>query len=329
MTPWRRLEYLGEYWAGRLLLLGVQSLPLPTAVRLGERAGRHAAPWTRRKFALAVDNIRHAFPEMSQADVEELALRTFEHFGRVAVEVAFARRLLRDSTYKGHIIVRNEPYLREVLAAGKGGILLTPHLGLWDLFGELAGKLGLQLSGVYRPLKNPYFDRLIRSHQAAAGLSMIPKRNALPDLLRVLRRGGYIGLLPDQHAGDRGPWLPFFAGLPQRRRHRPSWRSGRARRSSRDTRAACPGYINSNCSTTSRSSPVRPGHRWRTCGGSRSTSRAGSRVTCGSRRSSISGFTAAGGPRHRRSWRKGHRMSDALVRLIETAGNRAYRSSAT
>jgi len=213
MTPWRRLRYLGEYGAARAFMLVAQSVPLHGSVRLGEWGARRVAFWTRRKFAIAVDNIRHAFPEMSQADAEELSLRVYEHFGRVTVEVAVARRLLRDSTWRDHIIVRNEGYLRDVLAAGKGAVLVTPHLGLWDLVGVLARQWGVRLVGVYRPLKNPYMDRLVRGHQDACGQVMVAKRYALPALLRVLRQRGYIGLLPDQHAGDQGLWLPFFGRL--------------------------------------------------------------------------------------------------------------------
>jgi len=213
MTPLRRLGYLGEYAASRAFLLVAQGVPLHESVRLGEWAGRRMAFWTRRRFAIAVDNIRQAFPEISQPDAERLALCVYEHLGRAAVEVALARRLLTNSTYRDHVVVRNESIVRDVLAAGKGAIFVTAHLGLWEMLGILAPHWGVRLATVYRPVKNPYIDRFVRNYRAAHGQVMVPKYGALPTLLRVLRRGGYIALLTDQHVRDGGIWVPFFGRL--------------------------------------------------------------------------------------------------------------------
>ena len=109
MTPLRRLEYFGEYCGARLFMLGVQSLPLHHSVRLGEWAGRRMAFWTRRSFRTAVDNLRQAYPGMPQAEAEETARRVYAHLGRAAVEMTYVGRLLTSSTYRDHVVLRNEP----------------------------------------------------------------------------------------------------------------------------------------------------------------------------------------------------------------------------
>jgi KDO2-lipid IV(A) lauroyltransferase len=210
MTPLRRLEYLAEYSAARLFILGAQSLPLPSALRLGEWAGRRMVSWTRRSFRTAVDNLLQAYPGMPQAEAEAMARRVYEHFGRATVEMAVADRLLTRSTYRDHVVLRNEAVLRDVLAAGKGAIFVAAHLGPWEILGVMAPHLGIRLNTVYRPVKNPHIDRFMRRYRAAHGQTIIPKYGALPTLLRVLRRGGYIALLVDQHARDGGLWVPFF-----------------------------------------------------------------------------------------------------------------------
>ena len=126
------------------------------------------------------------------------------------MEVAFGDRLLKPSTFSDHIVLRNEHYLRDVLAAGKGAIFVTAHLGPWEMFGMLARHWGVPLTSVYRPMKNPYIDRFMWRYRAAHGQTLVPKYGAAPALLRVLRRGGYIALLADQHAKDEGLWVPFF-----------------------------------------------------------------------------------------------------------------------
>jgi KDO2-lipid IV(A) lauroyltransferase len=210
-ATWRQHPaYLAEYLAGRIFMTVAQGLPLPAAVKFGEWCGRRAIFWTRRRFRTAVDNLLQAFPEMTQAEAKALARRVYEHFGRTAVEVAFSDRLLKPSTFRDHVVLRNEHYLRDVLAAGKGAIIVSAHLGPWEVFERLAHCWGIPLTSVYRPVKNPYIDRFLRRYRAEHGLTFIPKYGAAPALLRLLRRGGYIALLTDQHAKDEGLWVPFF-----------------------------------------------------------------------------------------------------------------------
>jgi KDO2-lipid IV(A) lauroyltransferase len=207
---WHHPAYLAEYLGGGIFMAVAQSLPLPAAVKFGEWCGRRMIAWSRRSFRTAVDNLLQAFPGMSQPEAEALARRVYEHFGRATVEVAFGDRLLKPSTFDDHIVFRNEDYLRGVLAAGKGAIFVTGHLGPWEMFGILARHRGVPLTSVYRPMKNPYIDRFMLRYRATHGQTLVPKYGALPALLRVLRRGGYIALLVDQHAKDEGLWAPFF-----------------------------------------------------------------------------------------------------------------------
>ena len=210
-VTWRQHPaYLAEYLGGRIFMTVAQGLPLPTAVKFGEWCGRHMIFWTRKNFRIAVDNLLQAFPGMTQREAEALATRVYEHFGRATVEVALGDRLLKPSTFSDHIVVRNEHYLLDVLAAGKGAIVVSAHLGPWEMFGMLARHLGIPLTSVYRPVKNPYIDRFLRRYRAEHGQTFIPKYGAALALLRLLRRGGYIALLTDQHAKDEGLWLPFF-----------------------------------------------------------------------------------------------------------------------
>jgi KDO2-lipid IV(A) lauroyltransferase len=179
-------------------------------LRLGEWGGERMIFWTRRAFQVAVDNLLHAYPNMTRDEAEALATRVYRHFGRAAVEMVLAHRLLRPSTFRDHVVLRNEHYFRDVLAAGKGAIFLTGHLGVWEVFGLLLNHWGAAPASVYRPIKNPLLDRYVRRRRAEFGQRMVERQGAMPTLLRILRRGGYIALLVDQHAKADGTWVPFF-----------------------------------------------------------------------------------------------------------------------
>jgi KDO2-lipid IV(A) lauroyltransferase len=209
MTEFRP-DYAIQYAFGRLFMLLTQSVPLPAAVKLGEWAGRRMVRWTRRNYAIGLDNLFHAFPGMSREAAESLLLDMYAHFGRATVEMAFAQRMLGPTTYRRRLEIVNENVLHDARRAGRGAIFVTAHMGPWEVLSVLLRNLGFETTTVYRPLGNPYFDGFIRRTRKRFGQTMVPRVGALPRLLRVLRRGGYIALLADQHAKREGVWTPFF-----------------------------------------------------------------------------------------------------------------------
>jgi Kdo2-lipid IVA lauroyltransferase/acyltransferase len=203
-------EYLPEYLASQAFLFMAQALPLPAALKFGEWAARQAMRLTPRQVKTTVENLMAAYPEMERPQAEDMARRVYEHFGRALVEAAVAHRMIRPSTIGRHVTIRNEHYLREVIAAGKGAICITAHLGVWEILGMALKQYGINPVTVYRPVHNPFMDRELRRRRAMLGQSMIPRVGALPTLLRTLRRNGYIALVVDQYAKGDGVWVPFF-----------------------------------------------------------------------------------------------------------------------
>jgi len=215
MNPIRHFGYLVQYGGVLFVLFMVQCLPLRLALWLGEQVGRMAAVFTPRRRRLAVDNLKQAYPDMSDAEAERIAWKVYQHFGRAAVEFAVGHRLIQPATFRKHVVCKHIERLEKVLAEGNGAVMITAHLGVWELFGMVLRYFGAPAHIVYRPMKNPYLDRLIRKQRERFGQTMIDRTGALHPLLRVLRRKGYIGFLVDQHIRRTGIWVPFF-GRPAR-----------------------------------------------------------------------------------------------------------------
>src|SRR2546423_4821427 len=68
-------------------------------------------------------------------------------------------------------------------------------------------------STIYQPLANRYIDRHVRALRARAGVELFDRREGFQKAVELLREGGAIGILSDQHAGDQGLWVPFFGKL--------------------------------------------------------------------------------------------------------------------
>jgi KDO2-lipid IV(A) lauroyltransferase len=99
---------------------------------------------------------------------------------------------------------------------GKGIIFLTPHMGCFELAARAtAARFSPQygdLTVLFRPGRRPAVDRLLEIARAGAGLQTAPTNLAgVRQLMRALRAGKAVGLLPDQvPPADMGLWSPFF-----------------------------------------------------------------------------------------------------------------------
>ncbi|MFM9991110.1 MAG: lysophospholipid acyltransferase family protein [Burkholderiaceae bacterium] len=99
---------------------------------------------------------------------------------------------------------------------GKGVILLSPHIGCWEMGAQaLAEKFGFMhgpLVAMYRPARKPWLDDLVRQSRARDHLQTVPTSlSGIRTLVRTLKSGGYTAILPDQVPPEgQGVWVPFF-----------------------------------------------------------------------------------------------------------------------
>lgn len=195
-------------------LLGLLSRRTPEAAeRFGRRLGllsRRLLPGRRR---LAERNLARAFPERTPAEIAALAREVFAHFGGLATD------LLRSSTRPAEeCLSRIEVVgLAQALAAsrsGRGVLFVTPHLGNWEFAALVTGASGIPSTVIARPLDNPLLDVLLTGFRQRTGNRVVPKAEAAREVLRTLRRGGTIGILPDQHAHPPDAVVVPFFGRP-------------------------------------------------------------------------------------------------------------------
>jgi KDO2-lipid IV(A) lauroyltransferase len=107
-------------------------------------------------------------------------------------------------------------HFERALDAGRGVILAVPHLGCWEMTGQaLAEKYGPErgpLVALYRPARKAWLAPLVARSRERPGMTTVPTTLAgVRSLVKVLRRGGYTAILPDQVPPEgQGVWAPFF-----------------------------------------------------------------------------------------------------------------------
>ncbi len=185
-------------------------LPSPAAAWLGRRLGdlAWAALAGRRRRALA--NLAQAFPDLAPAERRRLCRRSWQHLGLVFVELCalLARPVDR---FLARVTVEGLEHLKATMAVHGRALILTAHLGNWEILPAASRLAGYPLAIVVRPLDSLGLNALAERVRRKAGVELIDKRRALRPVLAALGGGRMVGILLDQNATrDEGVFVPFF-----------------------------------------------------------------------------------------------------------------------
>ncbi len=101
------------------------------------------------------------------------------------------------------------------LRAGRPVVVVLSHLGNWEFLAQILPQYFAytRMSTVYQKLGNRHLDQFVRQQRARFGVELFDRSEGFQEAVRLLRGGGMIGILSDQHAGDHGLWTPFFGRL--------------------------------------------------------------------------------------------------------------------
>lgn len=194
-----------------VLLYLVARLPLRIAQTLGRGFGRVLARIPNKQRRNALINIELCLPGLSAQEARIFRDRSLEENGRTYFEMAY---LLLRSPEKVLGLIRRV-HGAELMARedGRGVIVLSPHLGAWELAGLYLSSLG-PTTTLYKP--QPLLDALIFRARGRKGARLVPTNpNGVRRLMEALKRGEYVGILPDQEPkADRGSVFAPFFGVP-------------------------------------------------------------------------------------------------------------------
>lgn len=155
--------------------------------------------------------VRAAFPGLGEADVLRIALESYDNLGRTAIETAVTPGYTREEVLALFDEVDGWDVVERVNRAGKGMLIVSGHLGNWELAGSFIAAKGIPLEAVVRRMQNPKFDRYLTSTRAKIGMTVIPDSDAVRRVPRAIREGKSVGFLIDQGAvGLASTWVPFF-----------------------------------------------------------------------------------------------------------------------
>jgi len=185
-------------------------VPLRALQRLVQGLARLVVGLRERRARWALTNVRLAYPELTASAQRDLVFQSFVNIGWNVLD--FMRMQRWDAhELRRHIELEGLEHLQRALTAGRGAILLVPHLGNFELGLQALAVAGVECVVVERVLKNAALHAHVHSVRARFGVQPIDRRRAAREMAAALRKGRVLILAIDQYSARTGRvYVPFF-----------------------------------------------------------------------------------------------------------------------
>ncbi|GMR17132.1 MAG: lysophospholipid acyltransferase family protein [Gammaproteobacteria bacterium] len=205
----RKAGWYLEAGVVRLLARLMAAMPPERAAGFANSVFRNLRPVL--PFAAKIRrNLGLAFPEKDRRELDRLTRSACGNFGNAAAELVLAKRIWDEREQRIEFVVAEGVNLADY--RGRPAIMVTGHIGAWQISTFLATQYELPVTSVYAPEENPYLRALVLRLRSTLGCRFISRDGCMRGLTQELKRGNMVGLVSDTRL-DSGDTIPFF-GVP-------------------------------------------------------------------------------------------------------------------
>ena len=197
-----------------VVVTAIRALPLKVCFALGTCIGAvlwAILPGYRR---LARENLQRALGrELTAFAIRKL---TFRHFATLGANAccSFKMAKMSEAQIRACTTLVNFEAASRTGKCGKGIVLAISHIGNWELLAQINYLMPwLKCATIYQAIRNKRIDDLINRDRREKGVDTFDRKRGVAKAVALLREGGLVGVLVDQHSGDAGVWMPFFDSL--------------------------------------------------------------------------------------------------------------------
>ncbi len=133
------------------------------------------------------DNLHKAFPEYEPTEVRKTAKKFYLHLSDLFLESAVSHFYSESKALK-KISYKNPELLNELYGTGKQVMAVLGHYGNWELLSTLGLKIDYPVIGIYKPLRNKFFDRIVQRNRRTFGALPVPMDKIARTLIDYKRR---------------------------------------------------------------------------------------------------------------------------------------------
>ena len=206
------LKHHVEFGAFRLASALIGVLPERAALSLAGSLGSLAGNVLRIRRTDVNHHLETAFPDATPEWRRRVARASYRHLAREAV-ATFRLSGSTPDEVRRRTTVQGLQELEAALEERRGAILVTGHLGNWEIGGAALVARGVPIDAVVFPQNNPLFNRHLTNARARLGITSIAKADAGHRVLESLRKGRVVALMADQNIRTRPVFVDFF-GVP-------------------------------------------------------------------------------------------------------------------
>ncbi len=150
-------------------------------------------------------NLALIWPDLAPPRVTELTEAVLDNVGRTLAEL-YSPTEFKANVAGSALLGEGLDQILQAQAQGRGVILVSGHFGNHDIARAVLASRGMAVGALYRPQRNPYFDRHFAATIRAISEPLFARgRRGLAELVTHLRRGGMLGMLIDQHISHGAP----------------------------------------------------------------------------------------------------------------------------
>jgi len=229
------VEWL-EFIAVWLLVRTFGTLPRSLSRQLGTIIGALAYRFLGRLRGTGRRNLDLAFPELSASQKERILKDCYRNLGWQLAEFCHMPRYTRENS-AGFLRCQGLEHYLQARDAGRGVLIVTGHLGAWELSSFYHSLMGYPMSMVIRRLDNALLDRFVNRIRCLHGNRVLHKDDFARGLIAATRRGETVGILMDTNmTPPQGIFVDYF-------NRRACTASGLARVAARTGAAVLPGFM--------------------------------------------------------------------------------------
>jgi KDO2-lipid IV(A) lauroyltransferase len=197
-----------QYLFYKLGLFIIHSVPRSWSYRFSEFVARLHFRMSGKDRSAVIHNLRQITGRTD--DLSADARKVFLNFGHYLVDFFLMYKTVNRQFVQERVTVVNGHYLDEVAAYGKGCVMLTAHVGNWEMGAAVLDKLGHPVTAIALPHKNPKVNVLFNKQREAHGVTVVPTHAAVRRCIQALRQNKFVAVLGDRDFGTFGEPLDFL-----------------------------------------------------------------------------------------------------------------------
>jgi len=146
------------------------------------------------------ENLRLAFPSLTNQELDRLARDNYRHYGKCLIEILLSLSWSPE-TYRKKVVIEGLENAERHYRAGRGGFFLTCHLGNWEVLVGSGASWGIPVDIVVKRAQNQTAEQLLKWYRNRLGVGVLIETGTAKDILRSISKGRFVGFILDQFMG--------------------------------------------------------------------------------------------------------------------------------